>query len=324
MSAQISAFAHALPESEFTNDDLVRDGIDTSDEWVVERTGIKSRRIASSDQKTSDFAIIAAQNALDQAGLTATDIDLIILATTTPDHPGFPSTACIIQSRLGIPNCPAFDLSAACTGFNYALTIAEQFITTKKAKNALVIAADCLSKIMDWSDRTTCVLFGDGAGACIVSPNKDNKITYSEISSDGTLADILKVEKATRTDFHNKTQAHEPVIKMKGKSVFKTAIELLVPKITDAIQNAGLTIEDIDHFILHQANTRILDKVAQKIGIPSEKMISNLDRFGNTSAASIPIATSEAISLGRIQKGDTLMMVGFGGGFTWGINIIRW
>lgn len=315
----------SVPESELTNQDLMSLGIDTTDEWIKTRTGIEKRRVSSKKETTSTLATEAAKQAIQNAGFTPNDIDLIIVATSTPDHQGFPSTACLVQQNLQIPVCPAFDISAACSGFNYALTTGLQFCKSGLAKHALIIGVDCLSRIVDWNDRATCVLFGDGAGAAVLSAvNNDHGILSSTLFADGNESSILTVENKQQDQPHLALQTHIPYIHMDGKTVFKSAIQNVVPSIKVELEKLNLTSRDISLLIPHQANLRIIDQIRSRLDLDDSQVFSNLQRFGNTSAASIPIALHEAVTSQKIKPGDLILLVGFGAGFTWGITIMKW
>ncbi|MFC1770286.1 beta-ketoacyl-ACP synthase III [Candidatus Margulisiibacteriota bacterium] len=317
----------SVPPKIVTNNDFVKLGLDTSDDWITDRTGIKERRIAGNDTASSDLGFEAAKAALENAGLKPEDIDLIIVATTSPDYQVFPSTACILQNKLGLRNVGAFDVSAACTGFNYALTTAAQYIISGYAKNVLVIGVDCLSKYLNWKDRSTCVLFGDGAGAVILSDVKSGYgLMASKLYADGSAEDILKVRAGGSRNPVSKERLdkNEQYIYMDGKAVFKVAISKVLKAIKDILKEADLESGDIDHFIMHQANLRIIEYVREKLELRPEQLVINLNKYGNTSAASIPIALTEALAEGRVKDGDKLLFVGFGAGFTWGVNILRW
>lgn len=316
-----------LPPRIVTNNDLVAMGVNTSDEWIVDRTGIKERRIVDPSMSTSDMAVVAAEEAMARAGVGAQDIDLVIVATTSPDYLGFPSTACLVQERLGLRNVGAFDLSAACSGFVYAMTTGAQFIETGHCKKVLVIGADCLSKWVNWSDRSSCILFGDGAGAAVLGEVQTGRgIITSTLNSDGSEAGILMIkEGGTRCGFSPttlETQAHH--IYMEGRSVFKVAVNTVVSALTESLNKVGLTPQDIDLLVPHQANVRIIEYVRSKLDLPSEKVFSNIDRYGNTSAASIPIALEEAVAGGQLKSGQIVATIGFGAGFTWATSILRW
>ncbi len=328
MAAKIISLGHTKPTRKISNQYFVEMGLDTSDEWIKERTGIHSRYFTNNEKASSDLGYEAAINCLDNANLKSSAIDLIIVATSTPDHNGFPSTACLIQEKLKCPNIPAFDISAACSGFVYALSTAEGFLATKKYSNILVIGVDCLSKITNMEDRGTCILFGDGAGAALLSQSDtiDEGILLSTINANGSLANILAVPKGGSKHPFNETIAKEKshFIEMDGQSVFKQAIKLVVNEIKQSLLSVNLTPPDIDYLICHQANQRILDKICQNLSIPLEKSITNIHKFGNTSAASIPLAMSEFHNQTGFKKGDIIVLAGFGAGFTWGITIIKW
>ena len=311
-----------LPSRVVSNDDLAKI-IDTSDAWIVERTGIKRRHIASEGEMTSDLALEAAKRALKHADIGAADLDLVIVATTTPDET-FPSTATRIQARLGMTRGAAFDVQAVCTGFIYGLSVADNFIRAGQAKTVLVIGAETMSRILDWSDRGTCVLFGDGAGAAVLSAghgkgtNADRGILNTRIFSDGRLHDLLYTDGGVSS---TKTAGH---LRMHGKEVFKHAVTNIASAIQQSTQAAGLTPHDIDWFVPHQANQRILDGTARKLGIPAERVISTIAEHGNTSAASVPLALTSAVQDGRIKRGNLVLMEAMGGGFTWGAALVRW
>jgi len=310
LNLKIKGIGCYVPDTVLTNDDFVARGMDTSDEWIKSRTGISERRILEKDKKTSFMALEASKRAIADAGVDVSEIGLIVVATSTADYDGFPSLACQVQAELGLPGIPAFDVSAACTGFNYALTTAEQFIRNGFVKTALVIGADALSKIVDWNDRSTCILFGDGAGAAVVQVSEDEGLFFSGLFADGREVPILTVE--------NKT------IFMEGRAVFKSAVSNVVPAVEECLEKAGLQKSDIDVLVPHQANIRIIDQMRKRIGLSEDKVITNLDKYGNTSAASIPIALCEAKEKGLLQPGSVVMLVGFGAGFTWGVLILRW
>ena len=297
-----------LPPTILTNQDIVNKGLDTSDEWILERTGIRERRVAGKIT-SSDMAYEAAKDALSDAGLTAHDIDLIIVATTTPDYPQFPSTACLVQKRLGMRNVGAFDLSAACSGFNFALTTGVQYVRSGAAKRVLVVASDCLTNYVDWTDRSICILFGDAAGAVVLGEVENG---YGELASsmysDGGHADILK--------------NNGPFIYMDGRAVFKVANHAIIPSVQETLEKAKLSVSDLNYFISHQANIRIIRYSQEKLGLSDAQVLTNIETCGNTSAASIPLVMAE--NKQRFKKGDTLALVGFGAGFTWGVTILRW
>ncbi|WP_108659060.1 beta-ketoacyl-ACP synthase III [Acuticoccus kandeliae] len=324
-AACVVGVGSALPERVLTNLQLM-EMVDTSDDWIVSRTGIRERRIAAEGEFTSHLAERAARQALDNAGLTPADIDLIVLATATPDNT-FPSTAVAVQERLGMKTGAAFDVAAVCSGFVYALTTANALIATGTARRALVIGAETFSRILDWSDRTTCVLFGDGAGAVVLEANGATNgsasgtprgIIASSLRSDGAHRDKLFVDggpSSTRSVGH---------LRMRGQEVFRFAIGATVDVVEDVMAKAGITAQDIDWFVPHQANKRIIDASARKLGIDEKKVVLTVERHGNTSAASIPLALSQASADGRIKKGDLVLLEAMGGGFTWGAVLVRW
>jgi 3-oxoacyl-[acyl-carrier-protein] synthase-3 len=311
-----------LPEKRVTNQDLVKI-IDTSDEWIVQRTGIRARHIAADGEKTSDLATMAARRALEAAELEPSAIDLIILATSTPDNT-FPATATTVQANLGITGGAAFDVQAVCTGFVYGLTIADTFLRSGSVKHALVIGAETYSRILDWSDRTTCVLFGDGAGAAVVEATmgegsiQDRGVLASRLRSDGRHKSKLFVDGGPSTN------GLAGKLRMDGKEVFKLAVGMVPQIIHDTLDDVGLPFEAIDWFVPHQANRRIIDATAEKLGIPSSKVVLTVDQHANTSAASIPLALDVAVKDGRIKVGDMVLLEAMGGGFTWGATLIRW
>ncbi|SDW01274.1 3-oxoacyl-[acyl-carrier-protein] synthase III [Marininema mesophilum] len=314
-----------LPERVLTNADLEK-MVDTSDEWIVSRTGIRERRIASDEQASSDLAVEAAQRALDAAGITAEQLDLIVVGTVTPDMV-FPATACLVQDRLGAKKAATFDVSAACTGFIYGISVAAQFIQTGVYKHALVIGVDCLSRITNYTDRNTCVLFGDGAGATVLGPvNEGEGFLSFELGGDGAGGHLLKQEGGgSRMPASQETVANNlHTIAMNGREVFKFAVRVIGSSAEEALSKAGLTKEDIDFLIPHQANMRIIDAAVDRLGIPKERTVVNLDRCGNMSSASVPVALDQAVQEGRIHKGDTVVLVGFGGGMTWGATVVKW
>jgi 3-oxoacyl-[acyl-carrier-protein] synthase III len=318
MFSRIIGTGSYLPERVVTNDDLART-VDTSDEWIRTRTGIRSRHVATEGQLASDLALPAAQRALQSAGVNPGDIDLIIVATTTPDII-FPSTACILQSKLGVAGCPAFDVQAVCSGFVYALTIADLFIRSGQAKHVLVVGTEVYSRILDWSDRGTCVLFGDGAGAVIVAASEEPGILATKLHADGSHKDMLCVPGSV----NGGKVWGSPFVHMEGGSVFKFAVRVFEEGANEVLEAAGLDVSDLDWFIPHQANIRIMEATAKKLGLPKEKLIATVHHHGNTSAASIPLALDEAVKDGRILAGQTLLLEGVGGGFTWGAVLLRW
>ena len=328
MKSKIIALGHMAGEEKVPNEYFVKKGLDTSDQWIRERTGIKTRHFVKPETASSDLGYMAAKMCLANANLLATDIDLIITATSTPDHISFPSTACLIQKKLGCSTIPAFDISAACSGFCYALTTADAFIQSKKFKRILVIGVDCLSTITNMNDRGTCILFGDAAGAALLESTEDDTsgMISSSIQADGNLSDILIVPKGGSKYPFDLNVANEAkhYIKMDGSTVFKQAIKIVVSEIKKALSELNLNTEDVDYLVCHQANQRILDKITEHLNIPKEKCLSNIHDYGNTSAASIPLVLSEFNKDKGFKKGDVIVLAGFGAGFTWGISIIRW
>jgi len=319
--ARIIGTGGFLPEKILTNADLEK-MVDTSDEWIIERTGIKKRHIAAEHETTCDLAEAAARRALDAAGLDATALDLIIVATTTPDRV-FPSTACLLQDRLGVHGCPAFDVQAVCTGFVYALTIAEKFIRTGSARRALVIGAETLSRITDWTDRGTCVLFGDGAGAVILEASDTPGILSTHLHADGQYKDLLTVT-AGISQGYEQVRAGTAYMRMQGNEVFKVAVNTLGDIVDETLAANQLEKGDIDWLVPHQANIRIITATAKKLKMPMERVVVTVAEHGNTSAASVPLALDVAVRDGRIKRGDTLLLEAFGGGFTWGSALIRY
>ncbi|MBP1991378.1 3-oxoacyl-[acyl-carrier-protein] synthase-3 [Paenibacillus eucommiae] len=314
-----------VPERILTNKEL-ETMVETNDEWIVTRTGIRERRIAANHQATSDLAFEAAQVALANAGITAEQLDLIIIATVTPDM-SFPSTACILQEKLGARKAAAFDLSAACSGFIYGLANAVNFIALGTYKYALIIGADCLSRITDYTDRNTCILFGDGAGAVVIGEVPEGRGFRSfELGADGTGGDLLKMEgggsrnPATPETIEQKLH----YLSMAGAEVFKFAVRVMGNAAEEVLRKAGMNKTEIDLLIPHQANIRIIQSSLQKLNLTEDRAIINLDKYGNMSAASIPVALAEAVEQGRVQEGDKLVLVGFGGGLTWGASAIIW
>jgi len=313
-----------LPERVLTNKELER-MVDTTDEWIITRTGIKERRIAREDEATSDMATEAARSALEDAGLKAGDIDLIIVATITPDM-FFPATACLVQEKIGARTVPAFDISVACSGFIYGLAIANQFISSGTYKHALIIAAEKLSAITDWSDRSTCVLFGDGAGAAVLGPVEKGGILSAYLGANGKQGDLIKLPAggsripATRKSVEDKLH----FIKMNGAELFKHAVKVMADAALEATRPLGLKADDISLVIPHQANIRILNAVAKRMGLTEDKIYLNIEKYGNMSAASSAVALVEAVKSGRIKKGDKILLDAFGGGLTWGGIVIEW
>lgn len=318
MYSKITGTGSYLPEKILTNRDL-ESMVDTSDEWIRTRTGITQRHIAREDQVASDLAFHACQNAMQAAGVSNQDIDLIIVATTTPDMV-FPSTACILQNKLGIENCPAFDVQAVCSGFVYALATADMFVSSGKCRNALVVGAEIYSKIIDWNDRSTCVLFGDGAGAVVLSQSEQPGILSTHLHASGNYSNVLSVPGSISG---GKIQG-DPYVNMEGSTVFKFAVKVLEDVVEEAVAQNNLKATDIDWLIPHQANIRIIQSTAKKLGIPMDKVVVAVDKHGNTSAASIPLALDIAVRDGRIHPGQLVLLEGVGGGFTWGAVLLRW
>lgn len=308
--ARITGTGSYLPSRVLTNADLEQ-MVDTTDAWIRERTGISKRHLVADGETTASMAEAAARKALTMAGKSPEDLDLIILATTTPDQI-FPSTACLLQQRLGVQGCPAFDIQAVCTGFVYGLTVAEKFIKTKAAKCVLVIGAEMLSRIVDWNDRGTCVLFGDGAGAVVLEPSSETGILASHIHADGTYENLLNVPGGLANP------SAPQYIEMRGNEVFRVAVTTLGRIVDETLEAAGLDKADIDWLIPHQANIRIIQATARKLRMDMSRVVVTVDQHGNTSAASVPLALDVAVRDGRIKRGETLLMEAFGGGFTWG------
>lgn len=323
--AGIVGIGSYLPEKVLTNADLEK-MVETNDEWITTRTGIKERRIADEGSATSDLAIEAARRALDDAGVKPEEIDLIVLSTATPDM-FFPATACIVQEKLGCVNAAGFDLLAGCSGFVYALSVGSQFINTGLYKNVLVIGSDTLSRITDWQDRATCVLFGDGAGAAVLQPvEKGQGILAIELGANGQYGDVLYMPGGgSRIPATNESvDAREHYIKMSGQGLFKIAVKVMGDAATKALENAGIKQDEIDWLVPHQANYRIIEAAAKRLGLDMDKVYVNLDKYGNTSTATIPIALDEAVKSGKIKKGDNVVLVGFGAGLTWAASVMKW
>lgn len=328
MKCFIRTIAAAVPEKCLSNDDLAKI-VDTSDEWIVSHTGIKNRHIAEDDVATSDLATQACVKTLEAAGLNPEAIDLIIVATTTQDYIGYPSTACIIQNNLSASNAGAFDLAAACTGFIYSLETAKNFIKAGSAKNILVVGADIMSKTVDWKDRNTCVLFGDGAGAALLSENTDgtdSEIIDSMLRSEGQGARYLeRTAGGTRFPFSpENTREEDLYLKMDGRQVYMFAVRVLCDTIEQLLSRNGITIDDLKYIVPHQANVRIIEAAAKRSNISMDKFYLNIDKYANTSAATIPIALAEMTESKLLTRGDLVLTIGFGGGLTYGGNLIRW
>lgn len=317
-SSRIVGTGSYLPAKVLTNHDLEKI-VDTSDEWIVTRTGIRQRYIAADGELSSDLALNASRKAIEAAGIAPHDIGLIIVATTTPDMI-FPSTACILQAKLGIKNCPVFDVQAVCSGFIYALATADLFIRSGEYQYALVVGAEVYSRILDWNDRGTCVLFGDGAGAVVIKASDTPGILSSHLHADGNYRDMLSVPGSVRG---GKVEGR-PFLQMAGNAVFKFAVRVLDELVAEALAKNNLEKSDIDWLIPHQANIRIIKSTAKKLGLSMDKVVVTVDRHGNTSAASIPLALDEAVRDGRIRAGQHVLLEAVGGGFTWGAVLIRW
>jgi len=316
--SRITGTGGYLPEKIVTNRDLEKT-VDTSDEWIYSRTGIRQRHVAADNETTSDLALHASRRAIEAAGIAAEDISLIIVATTTPDMV-FPSTACLLQAKLGMKNAPAFDVQAVCTGFMYALATADQFMKSGAYQHILVVGAEIYSRILDWNDRGTCVLFGDGAGAVVLSRSTTPGILSSHLHADGSYADILSVP----GQVCGGGVKGRPLLQMEGNAVFKFAVKALGDVAEEALLANSLSTTDVDWLIPHQANIRIIQSTAKRMGMPMEKVVTTVDRHANTSAASIPLALDEAVRDERIRSGQHVLLEGVGGGFTWGAVLVKW
>ena len=318
MFARLIGTGSYLPGLPVTNDDLAARGIATSDEWIVTRTGIRSRYLAEPGTTSSELGLIAAQRALEMAGIAGSELDLIIVATSTPDFI-FPSTACLIQGKLGNKGAAAFDVQAVCAGFTYALGIAEKFIRSGSHKKALIIGAEVFSRILDWNDRGTCVLFGDGAGAVVLEASEKPGILATAMHADGSQNGILNVP----GQICGGQVTGDPFLRMDGQAVFKFAVRVLADVAEEVCRAAGLQTNEVDWLIPHQANIRIIEATGRKLGVDRNKVIVTVDRHGNTSAASVPLALDEAVRDGRIQRGQKVLLEGVGGGFTWGAALLE-
>ncbi|MCF7223481.1 beta-ketoacyl-ACP synthase III [Marilutibacter chinensis] len=320
--SRIAGTGSYLPEKVLTNDDLAKI-VDTSDEWIAARTGIRERHVAADGETTCDLAFHAASRALEAAGVDASELDLIVVGTTTPDLI-FPSTACLLQHRLGANGCPAFDVNAACSGFVYALTVGDKFIRSGAAKTVLVVGAETLTRMLDWNDRSTCVLFGDGAGAVVLKADDETGILSTHMHADGGKKELLwnpvGVSAGFKPDEHN---AGVRVL-MTGNEVFKHAVKALDSVVEETLEANGLDRHDIDWLIPHQANLRIIEATAKRLDMPMDRVIVTVDRHGNTSSGSVPLALDEAVRSGRVQRGQLLLLEAFGGGFTWGSALLRY
>ena len=325
MYAAFRSVGSYIPKNILTNEDLEKI-VETSDEWITKRTGIKTRYIADKDESTSDLGLKAAKQAIQRAGLEPKNIDMIICATISPDYFCMPSTACMIAKKLGVSNIPSFDISAACSGFIYALAMAKSFIESNMAKNVLIVGAEKLSAIVDYTDRTTCVLFGDGAGAAIISAteNKEEAIIDVNISADGKYYDYLITPGCgtNRPCSEETLKEHACFMKMKGNETFKVAVKTLTNDVVEILERNGINSEKIDYFIPHQANYRILNAVAQALKLKDSQVVMTVSKYGNTSSASIPMAMSDLYNENRLKKGDLMLLDAFGGGFTWGSAIV--
>lgn len=320
--ARIAGTGSYLPEKVLTNDDLARI-VDTSDEWIVSRTGIRERHIAADGETTGDLAYHAAVRALEAAGVDASELDLIILGTTTPDLI-FPSTACLLQHRLGANGCPAFDVNAACSGFVYALTVADKFIRSGAAKTALVVGAETLSRMVDWTERTSCVLFGDGAGAVVLKADSETGIISTHLHADGGKKELLWNPVGVSVGFNVDEKNAGVRIRMMGSDVFKYAVKALDAVVEETLAANNLDRSEIDWLIPHQANLRIIEATAKRLDMPMDRVIVTVDKHGNTSSGSVPLALDEAVRSGRVQRGQLVLLEAFGGGFTWGSVLLRY
>lgn len=324
-SAIITGTGMSVPEGVVTNQDLER-RVDTSDEWIRTRTGIRERRIAGEGDSLSQYCIEAGRKALEAARVEPEQVDLIVLATVTPDMP-IPATACKIQYELGCKNAPAFDLSAGCSGFIYAQSVAKQFLVNGRARHVLVIGAELLSKYIDWADRSTCVIFADGAGAIVMSGGEAPRgVLASAMHSDGSMVDFISMPGGGVINPPGQAMIDQRLhfIRMRGNETFKMAVRCIADVCHEVLDTAGLTAKDVDWFIPHQANQRIIDAVGARMEIPDERCYVNIDRYGNTSSASIPIALDEAVRGGSVRPGDIVLMAAFGAGLTWGASVVRW
>ncbi|NLW97412.1 MAG: ketoacyl-ACP synthase III [Xanthomonadaceae bacterium] len=320
--SRIAGTGSYLPSKVLTNDDLAKI-VDTSDEWIATRTGIRERHIAAEGETTVDLGLHAAQRALEAAGVEASQIDLIVFGTTTPDLV-FPSSACLLQQRLGIAGCGAFDVNAACSGFLYALSVADKFIRTGDAKTVLVVGAETLTRMVDWNDRTTCVLFGDGAGAVVLEADAETGILSTHLHADGSKKELLWNPVGVSVGFDAKAPNAGVRIEMAGSDVFKYAVKALDSVVEETLEANGLDRHDIDWLIPHQANLRIIEATAKRLDMPMERVIVTVDRHGNTSSGSVPLALDEAVRSGKVQRGQLLLLEAFGGGFTWGSALLRY
>ena len=320
--SRIAGTGSYLPEKVVTNDDLAK-VVDTSDEWIHSRTGIRERRVAAEGQTSSDLGYQAALKAIEAAGISAGEIDLIVVGTTTPDFI-FPSTACLIQQKLGVAGCAAFDVNAACSGFVFALSVADKFVRTGTSKTVLVVGVETLTRMVDWTDRTTCVLFGDGAGAVVLKADAETGILSTHLHADGSKRDLLRCPVGVSAGFSEHERNAGVRIQMAGNDVFKHAVKALDSVVDETLEANGLDKHDLDWLIPHQANLRIIEATAKRLDMPMERVIVTVDRHGNTSAGSVPLALDEAVRSGRVQRGQLLLLEAFGGGFTWGSALLRY
>jgi len=320
--ARIAGTGSYLPEKLLTNDDLAKQ-VDTSDEWIRSRTGIRERHIAAEGETSGDLGYFAALRAMEAAGVDASEIDMIVVGTTTPDLI-FPSTACLIQARLGASGCAAMDVNAACSGFVYALSVADKFIRSGDVKTALVIGTETLSRIVDWTERTTCVLFGDGAGAVVLKADTETGILSTHLHADGAKKELLWNPVGVSVGFKNDEPNGGARINMKGNDVFKYAVKALDGVVDETLEANGLSKHDLDWLIPHQANLRIIEATAKRLEMPMDRVVVTVDRHGNTSSGSVPLALDEAVRSGRVQRGQLLLLEAFGGGFTWGSALLRY
>ncbi|MFZ5661995.1 MAG: beta-ketoacyl-ACP synthase III [Pseudomonadota bacterium] len=320
--SRIAGTGSYLPEKVLTNDDLAQ-FVDTSDEWITARTGIRERHIAAEGETTCDLAYQAAIRAMEAAGVTGADLDLIIVGTTTPDLI-FPSTACLLQARLGASGCGAFDVNAACSGFIYALTVADQFIRAGTVRTVLVVGSETLTRMLDWGDRSTCVLFGDGAGAVVLKADRETGILSTHLHADGAKKELLWNPVGVSAGFKPGEKNAGVRVLMTGNEVFKHAVKALDSVVEETLEANGLDRHDIDWLIPHQANLRIIEATAKRLDMPMDRVVVTVDRHGNTSSGSVPLALDEAIRSGRVQRGQLLLLEAFGGGFTWGAVLLRY
>jgi 3-oxoacyl-[acyl-carrier-protein] synthase III len=320
--ARIAGTGSYLPSKVLTNDDLAKI-VDTSDEWIASRTGIRERHIAADGETTGDLAYHAAVRALEAAGVSASELDLIVLGTTTPDLV-FPATACLLQARLGANGCGAFDVNAACSGFLYALSVADKFIRSGDAKTVLVVGSETLTRMVDWTERTTCVLFGDGAGAVVLKADTETGILSTHLHADGSKKELLWNPVGVSVGFNENEKNAGVRIRMAGSDVFKYAVKALDSVVEETLEANGLDRHDIDWLIPHQANLRIIEATAKRLDMPMDRVVVTVDKHGNTSSGSVPLALDEAVRSGRVQRGQLVLLEAFGGGFTWGSALLRY